>query len=120
MAYEQLLIVLSLWILNKGRDKKCLVHTEQEVELEFQTIKSQRPYLKSNYVDTVKAKKMKEMRNQMSLQETSVLFNKLRIQPNENLVSEKEVKKLKKKTLFEKNELQSYLLKRTKVRNIYF
>ena len=102
--------------LNKTKTEKCTLHRIQDNDLVYQRIKAQRPYLKSNYIDKDKTKRIRTLKREMIDPVLNPGFTKIKIAQNEHCMTEKQKKKVRRKVLFEKNEFTEYLKNRTKIR----
>jgi len=84
-----------LWaeFLNKSRHSKCLLHTHIHHDLVFQNIKSQRPNLRGNRIESEKIKKLHSIRKQMETRDIWLGFKQSSITEDDHMVPEKEKKK---------------------------
>ena len=100
--------------LNQTKHKKCVLHIEEDNDNVFKVIKSNRPNLRSNFVDSKKIASLREHERKMKYQRLGFGFKKTRIELNDYMLTPEMKKKLKIQQEKDKGCYSKYLGKRSK------
>ncbi|CAI2364777.1 unnamed protein product [Moneuplotes crassus] len=99
--------------MNTEKQKKCLLHKEEDNDMVYKKIKASRANLRSNFVDSQKIMSMRKHEKQM-LQSSGIGFKKGSLEMNEYMLTTETKKKLIQKKRDEKAKLKNYVEKRLK------